>query len=170
MKVFPSPFLPLFPPPRPDLTRRLMILHLCTLKHHHQASLIHWMFPIKLEGLMDESRLGAWISDLASRAPMFSTPEEGCSLVSCSQLKEARASAISHPQERDQFPRCHLISISLPPSFWKHDVISPLQYNKYFTFKSRFIKGSPGGRNNKVSLYSPNKTVKDIFYNLYFRL
>lgn len=56
----------------------------------------------------------------------------------------------------------------LPPSSLKHDVISPLQYNKYFTFKSRFIKRSPGGRNNKVSLYSPNKTAKDIFYNLYF--
>ena len=146
-----------------------MILHLHAWKHHHQASLSHWMFPIQLEGLMDESRLGAWISDLASRALMFSAPE-GSSSASFSQLRETHASAISHQQERDQFPRCHLISISLPPSFWKHNVISLLQYNKYFTFKSRFIKGSPGGRNNKVSLYSPNKTVKDILYNLYFGL
>lgn len=45
-----------------------------------------------------------------------------------------------------------------------------LKYNKYFTFKSRFIKGCPGGRNNKISLCSPNKAQKDTAYNVYFRL
>lgn len=132
-------------------------------------SLVHWMFPIRWGGFSGESRLEAWIPDLATPAPMFIT-QEGTSSAHRSQLGKNSTSAISHKQERGQFPRCRLISITLPPSFLRHGVISPLQYNKYFTFKSRFIKGSPGGRNNKVSLYSPNKTGKDIFYNSYFRL
>lgn len=120
---------------------------------------------------MGESRRVAGIPDSASCAPVF-TVLEGFSAAAITRLRERGE---KNPHQPFLITRKRPISkmpadfhIPPPSSSLKHDVISPLQYNKYFTFKSRFIKRSPGGRNNKVSLYSPNKTAKDIFYNLYF--
>lgn len=108
--------------------------------------------------------------DSASCAPVF-TMLEGFSAATITRLRKKKPLhqpfLITRKRPISKMPADFHIP---PPSSLKHDVISPLQYNKYFTFKSRFIKRSPGGRNNKVSLYSPNKTAKDIFYNLYFWL
>lgn len=162
-------FLPLLllflPSTQLELRRQFMMFHLS----RQPWKCPNWVSLTHGEGL--------WVGADRELVPLTQQPKalrsshwRGSCSVSLSQLwKNTHISHFSQ-QERGQFPRCHLISIPLSPSFLKHDVISSLRYNKYFTFKSRFIKGSPGGRNNKVSLYSPNKTVKDIFYNLYLRL
>lgn len=139
---------------------------------HSQISLFHKMYPVRWRRCVGESRQGSPGALTQQAVPLCSPCWRG-SLLQLSHGSEKKKKTLHQPflitrkRPISKMPADFHIP---PPSSLKHDVISPLQYNKYFTFKSRFIKRSPGGRNNKVSLYSPNKTAKDIFYNLYFWL
>lgn len=74
-------------------------------------------------------------------------------------------------------PRSQSLSLSAPHLLLP--LASPAVLRCYTLFQNainlsfpnlRFIKSSPGGRNNKVPLYSPNKTQKEAVRNMNFRL
>lgn len=99
--------------------------------------------------------------------PLITLANFGADGLLCCEQKTA---VLGFPFQIDaSLPKAFSPATRSPSPEWRRDTLFQNAINLSLS-NLRFIKSSPGGKNNKVPLYSPNKTQKEAVRNMNFRL